>query len=572
MDALRSAAYNRDVSSGVVGFLKRAREEFRRRDRGAGRPLEGSYWLTRIVFLRCFGLIYLVAFYSLTQQLEALIGESGLMPASTFVERIRLPVDGSALAAFIEVPSLFMFYTSDPFLLGCCWFGVVLSTVVVLGYANGITMAILWFLYMSFVHVGQLFYGYGWEMMTLEGGFLAIFLCHPWRGGLLPKNYATPVAVLWLYRWFLFRVMFGAGLIKIRGDEAWRDLTALHYHFETQPIPNPLSWYFHHLPEVALQAGVAFNHFVELIVPLFLFWPRRHRHWAGLLTIVFQVSLILSGNLSFLNWLTIAIAIPCFDDRALRCMFPKLFRDRVEVLQALEAGKARRPRRAAAGSSAGGSPGMARPAIIFSAMGIRRIVIGALACVLLYLSWWPFRNMIFPARGQLMNASFDRLNLVNTYGAFGSVGKVRREIVLQGTRDETPDDRARWLEYEFKGKPNDVFERPPVISPYHYRLDWQIWFAAMSSYQREPWLVYFVYKLLEGDANAAGLLEDNPFGNEPPRYIRAVLYEYEFTEPEERRETGAWWKRRPLGLWMPPVSREDASLRQFLRQFGWETD
>src|SRR5262245_3463968 len=271
-----------------------------------------SYWLTRFVILRLLGGVYAVAFFIAARQILPLIGSHGLLPLDLFLAQVQRAL-GSSAAGFLRLPSLFWVGHSDAVLQLAAWIGFALSCVVVAGYANAIVMAVLWALYMSFVHVGQDWYGYGWEIQLLETGFLAIFLCPLLDGRPFPKC-EPPVVVLWLFRWLIFRIMLGAALIKLRGDTCWRDLTALCYHFETQPIPNPLSRWFHFLPHWILKAGVLFNYLAELVAPWFAFYPRIGRHIAGVVMVLFQVTLILGGNLSFLNWLTIVPALACFDD------------------------------------------------------------------------------------------------------------------------------------------------------------------------------------------------------------------------------------------------------------------
>jgi hypothetical protein len=328
--------------------------------------------------------------------------------------------------------------------------------------------------------------------------------------------------------------MFGAGLIKLRGDSCWTDLTCLFYHYETQPLPNPLSRTLHFMPPWFHIAGVLFNHLVEVIVPFFLFWPRLARHIAGALVIAFQLILIASGNLSFLNWLTIAVTIGCFDDSLLARLMPGAL--------------VRRARAAAERARA--------------SLG-QRIAAWTLSAVVAVLSIGPITNML--SGGQRMNASFDRLHLVNTYGAFGSVGRERREIVLEGTTDDVLTDATVWREYEFKGKPGDPRRRPPIVSPYHYRLDWQMWFAAMTVPRREPWAVHLIWKLLHGDRAALDLLANDPFPGTPPRFVRARLYHYRFARPGG----DLIWERELIGDWLQPMSADDARLIGFLTQHGW---
>jgi hypothetical protein len=307
----------------------------------------------------------------------------------------------------------------------------------------------------------------------------------------------------------------------------------MFYHYETQPLPNPLSWYLHQLPPVVHEFEVLFNHFVELIVPWTLFAPRRLRHVGGVLLVTFQVLLIISGNLSWLNWLTITLCIACFDDQALSRVVPR------RVVRWEVAPPPRSQTRAAYGATA----------------------------LVIYLSVGPVMNLL--GTRQVMNGSFDRLHVVNTYGAFGSIGKWRPEVILEGTTDATLTDATPWRAYEFRCKPGDVSRRPCVVAPYQYRIDWQIWFAAMSTIQRQPWLLHFIAKLLEGDAAALTLLANNPFPERPPRFVRAELYAYQFTRFGDT--SGAWWTRKRLRSYLPPVSLDSLELRRVLESQGWHS-
>jgi hypothetical protein len=462
--------------------------------------LSGDWWL-RFIFERALALIYLIAFINAVNEVIPLVGQHGLLPAAEFVRDVP----------FARSPSLFYLSASDFAFRAAAWGGVVLSCVALSGIAGRTgsiaTAAVwgaLWLLYLSLVNVGQTFYGFGWETLLLEAGFLAMFL-----GG---RAAAPSVAVAWLYRWVLFRVMFGAGLIKLRGDPCWRDLTCLNSYFETQPIPNPLSSFFHWLPTGFHTAGVAFNHVVELGVPFAYFLPQPFAGIAGLMTIAFQGTLILSGNLSWLNWLTIVIAIPTLDPRWFAWL---------------------------------------PAAPLHEPDALHRAICYALVAVIGLLSVNPVLNLISP--GQMMNASFEPLHLVNTYGAFGSVTRDRDEIVIEGTEDAVVTEQTVWRPYEFKGKPGDPARRPIQIAPYHLRLDWLMWFAAMSSPDAHPWFPVLLSRLLEGDRATLALLAGNPFPDRPPKYVRALLYRYHFTTPDERRRTGRWWSRELTGPYFPIV-------------------
>jgi Lipase maturation factor len=488
-----------------------------------------DYRLTRFVILRLLGVVYAIGFLVAANQLIPLIGEHGLTPATHYLAALQRHF-GSHAAAALQVPTLFWFGISDHVLVLFAWTGFAISLLVLAGCANAIIMAALWAMYISIVHIGQIWYGYGWETQLLETGFLSIFLCPLLDARPFPKR-PPPILVIWLLRWLGFRIMIGAGLIKLRGDPCWRDLTCLYYHYETQPIPNPIGRYLHFAPHWFHKFGTAWNHFVELIVPWFSFGPRRARHTAGVLLVSFQVILIISGNLSFLNYITIVPFLACFDDTFWRRIVPRwLGPPRSEQIQ---------------------------PSPLQTGISI------ALTALVTYLSIAPVTNLV--SNRQLMNASFDPFDLVNTYGAFGAVGKERDEIVFEGTNDTIITGDTKWKEYEWKAKPGDPHRRPPFIAPYQPRIDWQIWFAAMGSPAEYPWTLRFVWKLLHNDPATLSLLETNPFPGRPPRYIRARLFRYQFTAPGE----AGWWKREPIGEWLPPFSKDHENFRIFLREMDW---
>jgi hypothetical protein len=330
------------------------------------------------------------------------------------------------------------------------------------------------------------------------------------------------VLTLYLLRWLLFRLEFGAGLIKLRGDPCWRDLTCLYYHHETQPMPGPLSWHFHHLPRPLHRIEVAANHVTQLVVPIALFAPQPVAGAAAAIMIVTQLWLVVSGNFAWLNWLTIVLAFAALPDDWLAPVLP--------------------------GSA---HPSVGTP-VAFA------VIVCVLAAVVVVLSYWPVANLL--SQHQRMNASFNRWHLVNSYGAFGSVTKTRYEIVVEGTSDLAPGQESHWREYEFHGKPGDPRRRPRQFAPYHLRLDWLMWFAALSPGYAEPWFTTFVQRLLEGDRDVSRLLRRDPFRDDPPRFVRARLYRYRFTTRTERARTGDWWVRERTGEFLPPVTLRGSRL------------
>jgi hypothetical protein len=493
-----------------------------------------SYFLTRFVILRLLGIVYGVAFLVAINEVLPLLGSHGLLPVDNYIKYVSQAL-GSNTAGFIRLPSVFWFNHSDTALLTMAWTGFILSCIVAAGFANAVVLCVLWILYMSFVHLGQDWYGYGWEIQLLETGFLAIFLCPLLDMRPFSKR-PPPIQVIVLFRWLIFRIMLGSGLIKIRYDVNWRNGTALFYHFETQPIPGPLSRWFHFLPRSLLKIGVWFNFLAELAAPWFVFWPRMARHIAGVVIVIFQFNIILSGNLSFLNWLTIIPALACFDDGFWSSILPRRL-----VVKAKEAAENAQP---------------SKPMITTS------WIVTALLAI---LSIQPAINLLSPV--QIMNRSFDPLDLVNTYGAFGTVGEERLNVIFEGTSDPDSTDHAHWVPYEYKGLPVWPDKRPPQVAPYQLRLDWQMWFAAMSTPDEYPWTMHLVWKLLHNDRATVALFASNPFPHDPPRYIRATLYSYSFAKPGNPQ--GLWWYRRRISEWLPAMSVNNSRLKEYLYMAGY---
>jgi hypothetical protein len=463
-----------------------------------------DYAMARLAIERGLAAIYLIGFVAAARDGPALIGERGLLPAPSYL----------AYLPFRRAPSVFHVGFSDRRLRIVAWSSAAIAAALLLGLPQAgplpLTMAawfVVWALYLSIVNVGQTFYAFGWESLLQEAGFLAILLGH--------AEVAPPLLVLIAFRWLVFRVEFGAGLIKMRGDQCWRDLTCMLYHHETQPMPNPLSWYVHHLPRWFHRLEVLGNHVAQLVMPFGLFLPQPFAAIAATVMIGTQGYLLLTGNYAWLNLVTIVIAFSAMPD-------------------------------AAFGPLASLAPAAFAPTPDWFAAA----VIG-LAVVVAILSYQPVRNL---ASGrQLMNYSFNSLHLVNTYGAFGSITRERYEVVVEGTDALAVDATAEWREYEFIGKPGDARRLPPQIAPYHLRLDWLMWFIPLSPAYAADWFPRLIERLLAGDPVTLRLLRRNPFPDAPPRFVRARLDHYRYTTPSERRATRQWWVREPAGELMPPV-------------------
>jgi hypothetical protein len=470
-----------------------------------------EYWLGRLVLERGVAAVYLIAFVAAARQFRALIGEHGMLPVPRYLAR----------QSFWGTPSIFHFRYSDRLFATVSWFGAALSAAIVAGVADLVPLwaamlmwLMLWVLYLSIVNVGQTWYSFGWESLLLETGFLAIFLGN--------DRTAPPVLAIWLARLLVFRLEFGAGLIKLRGDTCWRDLTCLYYHHETQPMPGPLSWFFHHLPKPLHRVEVAGNHFAQLVVPFGLFTPQPAASVAAAIIVITQLWLVFSGNFAWLNWLTIFLACSAIDESSASAVLPV---PRPPPLP-------------------GSPPWFAGLVIVFTVMVV-------------FLSYWPARNML--SSQQRMNMSFNPFHLVNTYGAFGSIGRTRREVVIEGTDEPEITEQTVWKEYEFKGKPGALRRLPRQWAPYHLRLDWLMWFAGISPLYAQQWLTPFLMRLLQNDPPTLRLLQHNPFPESPPRYVRAQLYRYRFTTWQELLRDRAWWHRTLEGRYVRPVTLEKAT-------------
>ncbi|MEJ2886308.1 lipase maturation factor family protein [Actinomycetospora aeridis] len=454
-------------------------------------------------------LVYVIAFTVALAQFRPLIGERGLTPIPRFLAR----------TTFRRHPSLFHLSYSDTIFRVVAGVGLLGALAALAGATDvlplgaGIALwGLLWVLYLSIVTVGQVWYGFGWESLLLEAGFLVTFLG--------PADVAPPLPILVLLVWLLFRVEFGAGLIKMRGDPCWRDLTCLEFHHETQPLPGPTSRWFHHLPRPLHRVEVLANHVTQLVVPFLLFLPQPVASVAAAVVVVTQGWLVSSGNFAWLNFLTISLAFAAVDDA---------FLGRLPVPLP--------------------APG---PLPTWFA-----VVVLAVTVLMLALSVWPVLNM---ASGrQLMNAGITPVHLGNSYGAFGSVTREREEVVLEGTTDASGDDDAVWHEYDFRAKPGDPYRRPPQVAPYHHRLDWLMWFAPIAPRMARSWLPALLDRLLEADRPTLRLLRRDPFDGERPAWVRARLYRYRFTTRDERRATGAWWHRELIGDYLPARTLDRSS-------------
>jgi predicted DCC family thiol-disulfide oxidoreductase YuxK len=488
-----------------------------------GKHLERpSFSLASWLFLRLLGIVYFFAFLSLATQILGLMGERGILPAQEFLAMVSARVGSERYWFF---PTLAWLSASDTTLEVMSAGGVIGSILIIFDIAPTLVLSLVWILYLSLVTVGQDFLAFQWDSLLLEAGFLAIFIA-PWH--LWPRRSpkaAPPKVPRWLLGVLLFRLMFSSGMVKLSsGDPTWRNLTALEYHYYTQPVATSIAWYVHLAPAWFHRGSAGFMFFVELAVPFLIFTPRLWRFLGAGFLILLQLLIALTGNYAFFNLLTLALCVLLFDDAFLARFFPRALGERLRAATS--------------------------PARRFS---LRRWVTAPIALIifaggllqlaaLLSLQWVP--SSVFHLLSDLEPA-----RIVNSYGLFAVMTTSRPEIIIEGS-----NDGKTWLDYEFKFKAGDLRLAPRWVEPFQPRLDWQMWFAALGDYRSSPWFSHLMLRLLEGSPPVLALLARNPFPQSPPKYVRALIYDYQFTTWSERRTQGDWWKRRLLGGYFPAVT------------------
>jgi len=465
---------------------------------------DNGYQLVSAVFLRLLGGIYLIAFASISVQIEGLIGSQGILPIS---ERLADVALDSGIERYFQIPTLFWFNTSDLALNGVVVAGIIAALLIILNIRSRPALIAAYILYLSLFHASLPFLNFQWDSLLLEAGFLAIFLTPQSR------------VVIWLFRFLLFRLRFMSGISKLAsGDPAWSGLTALDTYFEVQPLPNPVAWYVHQFPEWLLHFGTGATLFVEILVPFMMFLPRRWRFTAAWITILWQVLIIITSNHNWINLLTIILCLFLFDDRALRRVLPRSLQPNVS------------------GQAAADNP-------------VKRYAVGLLAAVILITGTLKIYELVtgqsIPGRvGTALNYTTGYC-IANKYHVFPTMTTRRIELELLGSQDE-----IEWKPYRFKYKPDALDERPQFIMPHQPRVDWQMWFVTLHP-RHLPWFVHFTEALLDNSPTVTALLEHNPFPDKPPRYIKVEAWQYNFTDYEEREKTGNWWKRTALGPFTP---------------------
>ena len=464
------------------------------------------YDLVSFVFLRFMGLIYLSAFVSFGAQALGLIGSHGILPLA---ELVKLISGRAGVERFFAMPMLFWIDASDLAIRSVCWAGAGFSLLLIFNVLPRLSLLALYVLYLSLLYGGQTFMSFQWDTFLLEAGFL----------GLLLSFAQTPG--LWLLRWLLFRFMFMSGVVKLlSGDPNWWNLSALSYHFFTQPLPTPLAWYAAHFSPSVLKVATAGLFVVELVLPFLIFCPRRLRFCAAFGILLLQSCILLTGNYNWFNLQTMLLCLLLFDDAALQKVLPQ------HLVRVLSRRVHLRPTKAVS------------------------VTVAAWGLVLVFSSLVQMDERIGgspPTAARALDQLIEPLRMVSSYGLFAVMTTERNEIIIEGS-----DDGTEWREYQFRYKPGDVARRPPWNIPHQPRLDWQMWFAALDDPRRVNWFPRFLEKLLENEPTVTALLEKNPFPDKPPQYLRAQFYDYTYSSGEELGK-GLWWRRRSLGLYYPVV-------------------
>ncbi|MGH8048741.1 MAG: lipase maturation factor family protein [Chthoniobacterales bacterium] len=472
-----------------------------------------TYAIAAAVFLRLLGGIYLIAFVSFGMQARGLLGAHGILPAREFLPLVADSVGGDA---WWRCPTLMWLWPDDGMLFVLTWAGSICALLVMAGMVQPLALLGAWAAYLSLVSVGQEFYPLQWDSLLIETGVLAIFIA-PWRWRPNFSPRAPGRIAHFLLVWLLARLMFSSGFVKLAsGDDVWRNLTALDFHYWTQPIPNAVAWFFAQAPAWFQKFSCVGMFAVELVLPFMVFLPRRLRLVACVGFLALQFLIALTGNYGFFNLLAIALAVLLVDDRSWR---------RIRTPQAMRIRWAK----------------WVVPPFAAAYFLLSLVPLSAVLGKVESLPEW-----LLAAYGYA--APFDS---VNRYRLFAVMTKERPEILLQGSMDG-----LMWETYEFKYKPGPLNRMPPFVAPYMPRLDWQMWFAALGDVRQAPWMGQFALRLFEADPDVLALLARDPFHGKPPRFLRAYMDNYRFTDSAQRRATGNWWRREEKGIYFPQIARE----------------
>ncbi|MGE5086984.1 MAG: lipase maturation factor family protein [Bacillota bacterium] len=473
-----------------------------------------SYYIASWVLGKFLAASYFIAFLSLATQVLGLYGKQGILSIDHLLNLLDKELGADR---FLHFPSLFWFLSTDSTLNGVCLLGMTASSLAFLGFSQGWMFLLCWVLYLSFVSVGQIFLSFQWDSLLLELGFLGIFFAPlkiewiPWVG------YQIHPLILGLVWLLTFKLMFSSGVVKLTNkDASWKNLTALNYHFWTQPLPNPISYFFAKLPHSVLKACTAIMFFIELVVPFFIFVPGMTQMIAASLLIFLQILIIATGNFAFFNLITLGLCLSVVPD----------------------------------------------PFWLYNGSAILPTELStSVACIVIVVIlpahiFWIYKTLFEKSqRGDFLLPYMRFIypwRLSNPYGLFAVMTKSRPELILEGSMDG-----QTWQEYEFNFKPGNIHKAPPVIAPFQPRMDWQMWFASLEAFNENLWLQNLVTRLFQESKDVSELIAVDPFAGRAPQYLRLVKYDYTFSSFSDLRTKGQWWHRTFLGVYSPTFARDD---------------
>mgnify|MGYP000048754764 CR=1 FL=1 len=469
-----------------------------------------NYQIASKLFIQGLGLIYFIAFFPFIFQIKGLIGKKGILPVQSYLMFLKSRLGPKA---YYKMPTLFWINSSDFTLLSVVYAGVFLSIILILGYYPIIILPLLYILYLSIIHGGQDFLSFGWEVFLMEITINAFFLAMT----------EIPNPFIWIsINFLLFRFHFEAGIVKLlSNDPSWKNLTAMYFHYQTQPIANTTAWFAHKLPMWFHKASCLLMFIIELIIPFGIFGNEEMRLIVFFCFVGLQVSIWLTGNFSYLNYLTVIFSTILLSDHYLSSYFTTPASD-------------------------------SHPSII---LNLSISSAGIFLFTFQLISFWNHLISI-PLCEKFLN-KLRPFFVVNRYGIFAVMTTKRYEIIIEGS-----NDGIEWKEYIFKHKASELNRRPRRISPYQPRLDWQAWFLPFRSYRHETWFQNFLVRLLQGEKSVTDLLRLNPFAKHPPKYIRAQIFDYTFTDKETKKSTGNWWKRVYVGAYSPTLCMKQEQIKE----------
>ena len=504
----------------------------------------GHLW-PRWIFLRALGLIYFSAFYSLVFQIKGLIGPNGILPAADYLQAVNAALHAQS---YWTVPTLLWFGASNGALMTLCWVGLIASLLVTLNLWPRASLLFCFLCFVSFVSVARDFSGYQSDGMLLEAGFIALFFApaglRPGLGADNPPSRAS----LFLLQWEWFRIYFESGVAKIgSGDLAWRQLTAMDDYYQNGPLPTWIGWYVQHLPHWFHASATVYTLVTELLIVWMLFLPRKFRIVCFFIVTPFEISIIATANYTFLNYLVLLLGILLLDDRFLEWVLPLRFREFIHgkslaTTSTASALVARTPEHPSA-----------RAEWRERSTPLRRLFAGACLGLVFYsttaqLLWMFVPGLPLPVAPV---RALEPFRVTDTYGLFARMTHERYEIEFQGTLDG-----KTWLTYPFRYKPQAIDKAPGIYAPYQPRFEWNLWFASLGLWQQSRFVIWTEERLLKNDPDVLALFASNPFADAPPREVRAIKYQYWFTDMQTKSATGNWWRREELGLYAPALERE----------------